>query len=103
MEVDSSKADQEDLVVKSMLGDDGYAHDGSLEMFNEYWNNIDDWTDTSKIGTGVGAEYYDFAPNHKEMHQECLNFDDWFNAEKPLYEIYPMLSEKCQNFGQRKV
>ena len=77
MEVDSSKADQEDLVVKSMLGDDGYAHDGSLEMFNEYWNNIDDWTDTSKIGTGIGAEYYDFVPNHEKMLQECLNFDGW--------------------------
>jgi len=69
---------------------------------DDYWNNIDDWTDTSKIGTGVGAEYYDFAPNHKEMHQECLNFDDWFNAEKPLYEIYPMLSEKMSKLWPKE-
>jgi len=66
----NSLTDQKDSEVKSVLNDD-------WETIDDFWNNIDVWTDTSKIGTGVGAEYYDFVSNHEKMLQECLNFDDW--------------------------
>lgn len=46
---------------------------------DDFWNNIDDWADNS----GTNAELYDTVPNHKEMLQECIDFDDWVWAEEP--------------------
>ena len=69
MEMDSSKADQEDYVKKDMSGDDW----GTID---DYWNWMDTWAN-GKLGRESNVEHYDFVPNHEEMLQECLNFKDW--------------------------
>ena len=70
MEQNSSLADQEDYVKKDM----GPFQGRPLE---DFWNYIDEWTDKSIIGRDAHAEYHDHVPNHEEMYQECLNFDEW--------------------------
>ena len=45
----------------------------------EFWNKIDEWTDDSQ--EGVGAEFHDSIPNHEEMYQECVRYQDWIHAK----------------------
>ena len=65
--------------------------------FDEFWNRIDEWTDASQ--EGVGAELHDTVPNHEEMYQECVRYQNWIHAKTDPNEVSePIINIQEVNF-----
>ena len=53
--------------------------DEGLMDDNVFWSTIDEWTDP----TTKSAEYCGNTSLHKQIYEECKNFDGWYDTLEP--------------------